>query len=711
MLIGLGAGVPAEEPPPPEGGQEQGPAAGGDGTSTTLPEVVVTATRDQAAQDRVPYTTHVLDEDSLRLRLAPRSLPEALQETPGVSAQKTASGLESPYLRGFTGFRTLLLVDGIRLNNAVFREGPNQYWGTVDPLAIHRMEAVMGPSSVLYGSDAIGGTVNALTLDEFPAGHHPGLYYRYASAEDGHTVRGDVRGLAGALGYSGGVTWRDFGDIVAGKHVGLQEDTGYDALAGDAKVAWRPAPSWTLTAAHQSFDQDRTSRTHATTDGISYRGTDVGTDRNRDLDQERALTYARAEYRPEARWLESASLTLSHHLQREREDRIRSNGRRTRQSFDDHSLGAQLAALTPSPAGDWSWGAEYYLDLVDSTRNEYDAGGALSAEGLRGPVADNSLYGMLGVFIQDRIQPAEWVEIIAGGRYNHIHAQADDGDIDPDPADAIAFDDLSEDWDALVGSGRAIFHPIEWLSPFAGVSQGFRAPNLSDLTRFDIARSGEVETPATDLDPEYFLTYEGGLILRGARWRFQGAYYYTDVRDLITRFRTGDVIDGLPEVTRDNIGDGHVHGVDLWGEWDFVDLEERGRFSIFGNFTWVEGEIDAMNDAGDIEDAYIDKGQPTSFLAGLRWRHATRPTWIEATYRHVLRQDHLSPGDKLDTQRIPPGGTPGYHLLGIRGSWSVIDSLRLFAGVENITDSDYRVHGSGVNGPGTSFVGGLDARW
>jgi len=82
---------------------------------------------------------------------------------PGVMVQKTGHGQGSPYIRGFTGFRTLLMIDGIRLNNAVFRDGPNQYWNTVDPFSIERLEVVKGPSSVLYGSDAIGGTVNVIT--------------------------------------------------------------------------------------------------------------------------------------------------------------------------------------------------------------------------------------------------------------------------------------------------------------------------------------------------------------------------------------------------------------------------------------------------------------------------------------------------------------------------------------------------------------------
>ena len=97
----------------------------------------------------------------LRREQMAASVPEALSETPGVLVQQTAHGQGSPYLRGFTGFRTVALVDGIRLNNSTFRDGPNQYWSTIDALAITRLEVVKGPASVMYGSDAVGGTVNA----------------------------------------------------------------------------------------------------------------------------------------------------------------------------------------------------------------------------------------------------------------------------------------------------------------------------------------------------------------------------------------------------------------------------------------------------------------------------------------------------------------------------------------------------------------------
>ncbi len=127
-------------------------------------EIIVTATASERSAHDVPYTVEVFSATELRQRRLARTLPEALAEVPGVMLQKTAHGQGSPYVRGFTGFRNLFLIDGVRLNNSVFRDGPNQYWATVDPLGLERLEVVKGPVSSLYGSDAVGGTVNAITL-------------------------------------------------------------------------------------------------------------------------------------------------------------------------------------------------------------------------------------------------------------------------------------------------------------------------------------------------------------------------------------------------------------------------------------------------------------------------------------------------------------------------------------------------------------------
>jgi hemoglobin/transferrin/lactoferrin receptor protein len=157
---------------------------------TNLEEVIVTATRKEKTEVNTPYSTRVISSEDLRIEFPAKSLPDVLKNEPGIMVQKTSSGQGSPYIRGFTGYETLMLIDGVRLNNSVFRDGPNQYWNTIDAFSLMKVELVRGPFSSLYGSDAVGGTVNAITrsVESLRPGSlwDRNLYYRYASAENSH---------------------------------------------------------------------------------------------------------------------------------------------------------------------------------------------------------------------------------------------------------------------------------------------------------------------------------------------------------------------------------------------------------------------------------------------------------------------------------------------------------------------------------------------
>ncbi|MBD0259314.1 MAG: TonB-dependent receptor, partial [Cytophagales bacterium] len=120
---------------------------------------VVTAQRFETDVFNRPEAIAVVGEEALRQRV-PRSVPEALPGATGVFLQKTNHGGGSPFVRGLTGQQTLLLVDGIRVNNATFRSGPNQYLNTFDPQSLGRIEVLRGAGSVQYGSDALGGVVH-----------------------------------------------------------------------------------------------------------------------------------------------------------------------------------------------------------------------------------------------------------------------------------------------------------------------------------------------------------------------------------------------------------------------------------------------------------------------------------------------------------------------------------------------------------------------
>ena len=674
-----------------------------------LDEICITATRTNKDPLYTPNTVHSLSFEKLQNERMVRTVPEALKEIPGIMVQKTSHGQGSPYIRGFTGFRTLFMIDGIRLNNSVFREGPNQYWNTVDPFSIEKLDIVKGPSSVLYGSDAIGGTVNALTIgpkySEKRYSSNGRAYYRYADAENSHSSRGEVGGsYHKKFGWMLGASYKDFGDVEGGSDVGIQRKTGYDEWTGDVKFEYYVNPDSRIVFAHQNVDQNDAWRSHKTVYGISWEGTTVGDEKKRVLDQRRHLTYLQYSGKNIGSLIDELKLSLSCQVQKEERYRVKQDNKFDIQGVDVHTTGvcAQIDAYTAF--GTWTYGVEYYHDAIDSFKKKYNADGSLDKVEIQGPVADDATYDLLGVFVQDDIFVCNPFELIFGIRYTYAKV---DADRIKDPATGGRMS-LSESWNTGTGSIRALYHIDEdnHYKLFGGVSQGFRAPNLSDLTRYDTARSNEIETAAPDLDPEKFVTYEIGFKTRYDQFTSQVAYFYTDINNMIVRTPTGNVIDGDNEITKKNAGDGFVHGVELSASWRFF-----SKYTAFGSFSWIDGEVDTYP-ASEPEktEEPISRLMPTTYHAGIRWE-PTDKCWLEGLVTIAEKQDDLSSRDKSDTQRIPPGGTPGYTVYVIRGGWNMTDFITATAAVENITDEDYRIHGSGLNEPGRNFLIAVDCRF
>ncbi len=685
-------------------GQEPAPSVGDAPPTYTLQTLVVTPTTEKRTILDVPYAVERVDQRRIEQL---RTLPQALRDVPSVMVQETGPGQGSPFIRGFTGFRTLFLVDGIRLNNSIFREGPNQYAGTVDPLSLSGIEVVKGPSSVLYGSDAIGGTVNALTKDptiwDRPIGGS--IFGRVASGANYVHTRVELGGaIGGDTAWHLGGTLKDFRDMQAGDPSGTLPETGYDEWDGDFKVQHLVGERSTLTFGLQHVDIEDAPRTHRTVFAVPFAGSSVGSDLRHDFDQERTLGYLRwnTEGAQATDW--SYQSTLSYHRQDEVRMRERTGGRVDHQGIDVGTLGAQFRASRTFDIGRLSTGIEWYHDDVDSFLNRF--GDQTPADDIQGPVADDSRYDLAGVYAELARDVTESTTITGGVRFTYAAADANRVR-DPVTDQQIAIDDS---WSALTGSLRFTSKLLErdgaTVALFGGVSQGFRAPGLSDLTRFDSARTNEFEVPSTGLEEERYLSYELGVKSESDDVSLQLAAYLTDGEDVIQRFPTGQTnSSGELEISKANVGSQTIGGLELGGAWRVAP-----DWTVFGNVAWQDGQEDSIVDpSGTTSRGVPSRLMPLMGQLGVRLAPADEPWSIEARWIHAEDADRLSLADERDDSRIPPGGTPGYDVFDIGVTIRASDAFRFSLAVENIGNEDYRVHGSGLNRPGRNVV--ASASW
>jgi len=234
-----------------------------------------------------------------------------------------------------------------------------------------------------------------------------------------------------------------------------------------------------------------------------------------------------------------------------------------------------------------------------------------------------------------------------------------------------------------------------------------------DTTSFEDVRTSSVDVPTPDLDAESSVNCEIGMKLKNKKIRGEIFYFYSMLHDFVRRVPTtyqGQQYADPPANTiryygKENFGDGYIEGVEIKASYS-IDRE----WSVFGDFMWQEGKGDDLVN-GVKETTCLSRMAPTRGRMGFRWDSPERKYWVEAYSVMADKQEKLSPGDRSDTSRIPSGGTPGYVTYNVRGGVKVTDGLRATAAVENISNTDYRIHGSGVNGPGTNFVFTLELKF
>lgn len=643
--------------------------------------VTVTAVRDDARAFDVPRSITVIESSALDERL-PRTTPEALWDAPGVFVQKTNHGGGSPYLRGLVGNQVLVMVDGIRLNNATFRYGPNQYLATVDPANIDRIEVVRGSGSVLYGSDAMGGVINIITRRPVGVGQpfavRGGATTKVMSSGMEQSGRFHLAVTGETVGIVGGLSARRFGDLHAGGGLGIQAPSGYDEVAGDLRTEWLVTARQRVTLAYQHNYQADVPRF----DQVAQRGFA----RYSFDPQVRQLGYLRYERNSPNPWWATVRATASlHRTTEQREYQSRTSSILTIEQDRVFTGGVSVEVQSrPRPSLSLVSGLDYYHDGVESVRRDRDQTTGQSRD-RRGQYSNGATAGSAAVFTHATVTGSRW-RGDAGVRLSHFNVSA------PDPA----FGSAGIAPTTATGSAGVALALADGLRIFASVAQAFRAPNIDDLSslgQFDFG----VEVPSPALQPESSVTVEGGIKWRADAGSASVSVYRTSLDQLIDRVRgTFDgspMIGNQPVYQRANAGSAFIRGVEADGEFGLT-----SSLTVSGSLMYTYGQATSRNEP-------MRRIPPLNGLIAVR-AAPTGGSWLEGALRFAATQDRLASGDIAD-HRILTGGTPGWTVFTISAGHRLGERLQLVGSAQNLLDSAYRTHGSGIDGYGRSLWVGL----
>jgi len=214
-----------------------------------LEGVEVVGRRDDKIED-IPYQIDKIASKEIAFSNA-QTAADLLEKSGGLFVQKSQMGGGSPIIRGFEANRVLLVIDGVRMNNAIYRSGHLQNAITVDPAMLEQAEVIYGPGSLTYGSDALGGVVHYRTKDPKLAGpkdktqvSEANAYVRYAYANGEKAVHVDFNQGAKKWGSFSSFSFVDYDNLIAGgvrpeayPKFGLQQN--YGTLLDDNSIGER----------------------------------------------------------------------------------------------------------------------------------------------------------------------------------------------------------------------------------------------------------------------------------------------------------------------------------------------------------------------------------------------------------------------------------------------------------------------------------------
>jgi len=702
----------------------------------TMDEVVVSASRWNQRSRNIPTKITSIASKTVILQNL-QTAADLLGASGKVFIQKSQQGGGSPMIRGFATNRLLYVVDGVRMNTAIFRSGNIQNVISLDPFATEKTEVFFGPGSVIYGSDAIGGVMSFQTLTpQMSLNDEPlikgSAVTRYSSANNEKTAHFDVnvgwKKWASVTSFSS----YDFGDLRMGSHgpeeylrpfyvqridsvdrvitnddQQIQRPTAYTQMNIMQKIRYKPDGKWDF---QYGFHYSTTSDYARYDRHIRYKN---GLPR-----------YGEWYYGPQ-KWMMN-NLSISHtgktsvydmmtirlaqqSFEESRIDRdINKNDRHTRvEEVQAYSLNIDLNK-TFGNRHKLFYGIEGVINDVTSTGIDEDISTGISVPGpSRYP---QSVWASYGAYLNYQYKISEKFALQSGIRYNQYKLDATfDDTFYPFPYSEMNMND-----GALTGSLGAIYHPTNDWAISLNASTGFRSPNVDDAGKVFDSEPGNVVVPNPDLKAEYAYNIEMGIAkIFGDIVKIDLTGYYTLLDDAMVRRDYN--LNGMDSIMYDgemskvqaiqNAARAYVYGIQAG-----LEVKLPYGFGFTSDFNFQKGE-EELDDASTSPSRHA---APVFGTSKITYAAEKLNMQLYAIYSGAKTYEELPVEEqgKTEIYAIDSDGnpwSPSWYTLNFKALYQITDNFSVSAGLENITDQRYRPYSSGIVAPGRNFIISLRA--
>lgn len=705
-----------------------------------MDEVIVSGTRWSQNSRDVPVKVTSISAKDVALQ-NPQTAADLLGTSGEVFIQKSQQGGGSPMIRGFATNRLLYTIDGVRMNTAIFRAGNLQNVISLDPFATENTEVLYGPSSVIYGSDAIGGVMSFKTLTPNLSLKENGeelingkAVTRYSSANNEKTAHFDINIGWKKWAIVSSITSNDYGDLKMGTHgpneylrpIYVQQQNGVDAILTNEdpliqnpsgftqinmmqKVRFKPNEKWDFeydfhyseTSNYSRYDRHVRYKSGLPRYGEWYYGPQKWMMNNMSITHTNENTlYDQMNIRLAHQFFEESRISRDFN-QVDRETRI--------EKVDAYSVNFDFNKNIGGK-NELFYGIEGVFNDINSIGIDEDISTGVRVDGAtRYP---QSTWASYAVYLNTQWHLTEKLLMQTGVRFNMFQLDA----VFDTTFYKFPFTEANLSNAATTGSLGFKYMPNEKWAISSNASTGFRSPNVDDVGKVFDSEPGAVVIPNPNLEAEYAYNIDVGIAkIFGSSVKVDATAFYTLLdnalvrRDYTLNGQDSIMYDGVLSQVQaiQNAAIANVYGVQAGFEIKLI-----SGFSFSTRFNYQIGEEE------------LDNGTTSPSRHAAPWFGTTRINYIKNKVSLQLYTifsgeksfDDLPEGEKskdyiyaIDNNGNPY--SPAWYTLNFKAMYKITDHFTVNAGLENITDQRYRPYSSGIVAPGRNFIISLRANF